>query len=102
MKTIESHFGKFEGQEVQLYTLQNDCGMQVKITNYGATITSIVLPRKNGNPEEIVFGFDNFESYFVDDYQTNAPYFVVSIGYIIFNTSAVATAIVNGLIPKNG
>lgn len=60
MKTIEGHFEKFECQELQLYTLQNDCGMQVKIANYSATITYIVLPRKNGNPEEIVCGFDNF------------------------------------------
>ncbi len=48
MKTIENLFGKFDGKEVQSCTLQNDHGVQVKISNYGVTITSIILPRKMG------------------------------------------------------
>jgi len=80
MKTTASHFGELEGKKVQLYTLQNDNGMQVKISNYGATITSIILPRKNGNPQEIVCGFDTFESYFTEDYLENAPYFGGTVG----------------------
>lgn len=80
MKTIESHFGKFEGKEVQLYTLQNDNGMQVKISNYGATITSIIIPDKDGKSSEIVCGFDQFDSYFSETYKANAPYFGGTVG----------------------
>ncbi len=80
MKTIETKFGELEGNQVQLYILENDNGMRVKITNYGATITSIEIPDKDGNPEEIVCGFNTFNSYFSPAYQANAPYFGGTVG----------------------
>lgn len=80
MKTVAMHFGKLAGKEVQLYTLENDNGMVVKISNYGATITSIVVPNKNGESSEVVCGFDKFESYFSEAYQTNASYFGSTVG----------------------
>lgn len=80
MKTTAAHFGELEGKEVLLYTLENDNGMSVKISNYGATITSIEVPDKNGKLSEIVCGFDTFESYFSADYQANAPYFGGTVG----------------------
>lgn len=80
MKTIANHFGAHKGKEVQLYTLENDNGMVVKISNYGATITSLVVPQKEGEPQEIVCGFDTFENYFSDDYKANAPYFGGTVG----------------------
>lgn len=80
MKTTANHFGNFEGEEVQLYTLENDNGMSVKISNYGATVTSLIVPQKEGEPQEIVCGFDTFENYFSDDYLANAPYFGGTVG----------------------
>jgi len=80
MKTTENHFGEFESSQVQLYTLENDNGMLVKISNYGATITSIVVPQKEGEPQEIVCGFDTFDSYFSEKYRANAPYFGGTVG----------------------
>ncbi|RKN80931.1 aldose epimerase family protein [Ulvibacterium marinum] len=80
MKIVETHFGILEGNEVQLYTLENDNGIRVKITNYGATITSITVPGKVRGPEEVVCGFDNFENYFSKEYKENAPYFGGTIG----------------------
>ena len=35
--------------------------MEVKILNYGGTITNIFAPDKNNNREDIVLGFDTFE-----------------------------------------
>ncbi|MEO9891407.1 aldose epimerase family protein [Aurantibacter sp.] len=80
MTTLESDFGELEGNAVKLFTLQNDNGVIVKISNYGATITSIMMPQKNGEPEEVVCGFDTFQSYFSDAYQANAPYFGGTVG----------------------
>ncbi|RRQ48617.1 galactose mutarotase [Maribacter algicola] len=80
MRTTQTHFGEHNGKEVQLYTLQNDNGMSVKISNYGATITSIIVPNKNGEVAEVVCGFDTFDSYFSDAYQANAPYFGGTVG----------------------
>lgn len=57
-------FGKTkEGTEVQLYTLTNESGTTVKITNYGGIVTSIVTPDKNGKAGDVVLGFDNLEGY---------------------------------------
>jgi hypothetical protein len=35
--------------------------MHVEIINYGATITSLNVPDKTGNLEDVVLGFDNIE-----------------------------------------
>lgn len=47
-------------EHVILYTLKNDA-MLVKIMSYGATITSIQLPDRNGRLEDIVLGFDQVQ-----------------------------------------
>lgn len=61
---------------IHLYTLTNSNGMVVKVTNYGAAITSIITPDKNGRFDDVVLGFDN-----VDDYLTNnGPYLGVICG----------------------
>ena len=39
---------------VDLFTLTNDNGLTVKITNYGGIVTSILVPDKMGKFEDIV------------------------------------------------
>lgn len=80
MKTAQNEFGVFKDEKVQLYTLKNDKGIEVKITNYGATITSIKVPSKDGAIDEIACGFDTLEGYFSEDYKANAPYFGSTVG----------------------
>ena len=80
MKPIKSDFGNFEGEKVDLYTLQNSNGMLVKITNYGATVTSILIPDSKKELKEIACGFDTLEGYFSDDYKGNSPYFGCTVG----------------------
>jgi len=80
MSYTKSNFGQYEGNVVELFTLSNDNGIKVKITNYGATITSIKVPDKDGHIEEIACGFDSFEGYFSEAYQANAPYFGGTVG----------------------
>jgi aldose 1-epimerase len=57
-------FGKTADQTpVDLYTLKNDKGMVVKITNYGGIITSLTAPDRDGKYSDVVLGFDNLEQY---------------------------------------
>lgn len=68
-------WGKADGKDVSLYTLTNAKGMVVNISNYGGTVTKIVVPDKNGKMEDVVLGFDSLSSY-----QKGVPYFGALIG----------------------
>lgn len=64
MKITKSLFGKsIKDEDIHLFTLSNDYGMTVKITNYGGTITSILVPDKNGNIGEVTLGYDTLDKY---------------------------------------
>lgn len=65
MITFEN-FGAFQGSEMLLFTLRNNSGAYVELTNYGAAIVSIVVPDKNGKPGNVVLGFDEPEGYLDD------------------------------------
>ncbi len=81
MNIVKSDFGKLEdGTSVSLYTLTNKNGVEVKITNYGGTITSLKAPDNEGNLENIVLGFDSIEGYLSDAYKQAGPYFGAIIG----------------------
>lgn len=56
-------FGETEGQKIYQYTLRNSNGMQVKVMNYGGTITDIITADKNGDMKSVVLGFDSLSSY---------------------------------------
>ena len=71
----KSDFGTVDGKPVYLYTLTNTSGDQVKITNYGATVTSWVSADKSGKRTSIVLGFDS-----LSDYLTKSPYFGTIVG----------------------
>ncbi|MBA9077249.1 aldose epimerase family protein [Rufibacter quisquiliarum] len=74
-------FGKTkDGIEVQLYTLQNEKGMQVSVTNYGAIVTSVLAPDKDGKLEDVVLGFPSLDGYTNEAYQKSHPYFGAVVG----------------------
>src|ERR1700722_20082385 len=74
--TIEQRpFGEADGKSVMLYTLKNAAGMEVTITNYGGTVTSIKVPGRNKTFGNVVLGFDN-----VAAYQATTSYFGALIG----------------------
>jgi aldose 1-epimerase len=57
-------FGKTpEGGTVSLYTIQNKNGIKADIINYGGIVVSLYIPDKNGKFDDIVLGFDDFNSY---------------------------------------
>src|SRR5262245_12536417 len=49
-------FGEADGKAVDLYTLTNKNGAQVKITTYGGIITSWTSADKSGKKSSIVLG----------------------------------------------
>lgn len=71
----QSDWGESDGKKVFLYTLTNEKGTQVKISNYGGTITSFVTPTKTGASSSIVLGFDELAGYLA-----HPPYFGATIG----------------------
>ncbi|HXK62546.1 MAG TPA: aldose epimerase family protein [Acidobacteriota bacterium] len=76
MEITKSTFGKTaDGQTVDLYTLTNDNGMVVKITNWGATIVSVFTPDRAGNSADVVLGYDD-----LDGYLTDRAYFGCTVG----------------------
>lgn len=79
MKIRKERFGSVEGMEITLYTLVNDNGVEVSVMNYGATVTSVLLPVGNGNKRNIVCGFDTLEGYFSDEFLSNALITEISV-----------------------
>jgi aldose 1-epimerase len=64
-----------DGQQVQLYTLTNANGLKAEITNYGAIVTSLYVPDRDGKMDDIVLGYDNLQGYI-----RNSPYFGAIVG----------------------
>ena len=59
-----------DGIEVDEYTLTNAKKMEVKIITFGGIITSIKVPDRRHQFENVALGFDNLQ-----DYETKNPYF---------------------------
>jgi aldose 1-epimerase len=70
-------FGKTpEGTPVEQYVLTNG-GITVKVITYGAIITEIDAPDRNGKLADVVLGFDNLAGYL-----GNHPYFGTATGRV--------------------
>lgn len=50
-----------------MFTLKNADGAFVELTNYGATIVSVMVPNRDGKSEHVVAGFDEPEGYLADN-----------------------------------
>jgi len=69
-------FGKTpDGKTVDLYTLTNSHGMEVRAMTYGGIIVSLRVPDKSGKVADVVLGFDTF-----DGYLDNKPYMGAIVG----------------------
>ncbi|MDO7854484.1 aldose epimerase family protein [Hymenobacter sp. CA1UV-4] len=74
-------FGKTtDGTEVQLFTLTNANGVKASITNYGGTLTSLLVPDKDGKMGDVILGFDNVSGYQSPEFVKAGPYFGALIG----------------------
>jgi len=54
------------GEIVYQYVLTNKNGMSVTLIDYGATITSIMVPDKKGDINNVVLSYNNLEDYIND------------------------------------
>lgn len=63
-------WGAANGQPVRLYTLKNTKGLVMKVTDYGAIITELHAPDRDGKSADIVLGHDS-----IDGYLAGHPYF---------------------------
>lgn len=84
-------FGSLEdGSPVDQYVLTNANGMVVKIISYGAIVTELLVPDKDGTLGDVVLGFDS-----LDGYLGEHPYFGAIAG-------RVANRIAKGRFTLNG
>ena len=56
-----------DGIDVSLYTLTNNSGAFVKITNFGGIVVSVYVPDRNGALDDVVLGYDTLEEYIQDN-----------------------------------
>ncbi len=69
-------FGKTAaGEAVNLYTLENANGAKAVITNYGAIVTKLYVPDKDGNMADVVCGHETLA-----EYEAGHPYFGAIVG----------------------
>jgi aldose 1-epimerase len=69
-------FGKTSGgEQIELYSLSNKKGMEVSITNFGATVVTLKVPDRAGKAADIVLGYDT-----LDGYENGTSYFGATVG----------------------
>lgn len=54
-------WGYVDGKVVKKFTIRNGNNQEVDVISYGATVTAIRTPDKNGKVADVVLGFDNIE-----------------------------------------
>ena len=64
-----------EGTQATLYTIENGCGMRAQVTDFGATVVSLIVKDKAGKDTDVVLGYDDVASY-----QKQACYFGATVG----------------------
>ena len=64
-----------DGSPVERYTLTNKNGVVAKVIEYGAILTELWVPDKNGRVGNVVAGFDN-----LDQYLKGCPFFGATTG----------------------
>ncbi|MBM4034806.1 MAG: galactose mutarotase [Planctomycetes bacterium] len=64
-----------DGTSVDIYTLTNGNGMEVKLINYGAITVSVKVPDRQGNLADVTLGYDTMEGWL-----KNAPHFGSTVG----------------------
>jgi aldose 1-epimerase len=71
-------FGKTpDGKQVTLFTIENQNGCKARVMDYGAILTELWLPDRDGKLGDVVLGFDTLQGY-LDGH----PYFGATVGRV--------------------
>jgi aldose 1-epimerase len=68
-----------DGQAVERFTLRGPGGLLVRMINFGATVTELLVPDRDGRLADVVLGFDELASY-----ESESPYFGCTVGRVAF------------------
>ncbi|KAK1373355.1 Aldose 1-epimerase [Heracleum sosnowskyi] len=82
-----------KGGDVGVYEIKRR-DFSIKVTNYGATVLSVMIPDKNGKIDDVVLGFDS-----VEDYSNDTTYFGALVGRVA-NRIGNARFTLNGVLYK--
>ena len=88
------------GQLTNLFVLKNENGMEACVTNYGARLVSLMVPDRNGKPEDVICGFSNIQYYLNDKQNFGAIIGRYSGG--IHNATFTLDSITHRLSPNSG
>ena len=56
-------WGAQDGRPVDLITIKNSAGLELSVTNYGCIVTSLIVPGRNGQKDDIVLGYKSLDNY---------------------------------------
>lgn len=94
-----SSFGKIpSGKEASLFTIVNENGMCLEVSDYGATLVALMVPGKNHILTDVVLGYDH-----VMDYWNTGGYLGATVGRSC-NRNGGANVTIQGKtyeLPKN-
>ncbi|MBO0488173.1 aldose epimerase family protein [Vagococcus fluvialis] len=73
---LKTTFGQSKnGETISLYSFENAKQMKMVLTDFGAVLTQLWVPDKEGNLNDVVLGFDTLA-----EYEVNPTYFGATIG----------------------
>jgi len=68
------------GEAIQLFTLDDGYGLEARIASYGATLTTIRTPDRNGRIDDVLLGFDTLAAYCAPALQAGWPFLGSTVG----------------------
>lgn len=77
-KVEQTMFGKMDnGTQIDMFTLTNAHGAVAKIITYGATLTELWMPDRQGKTGDVILGFEDLKGYL-----QNEPYLGATVGRV--------------------
>ncbi|WP_277630535.1 aldose epimerase family protein [Atopococcus tabaci] len=77
MKVNTRVYGTIDETEVYEYTITNSAGVSLSAITYGATVTAVNVPDREGNSENVTLSLES-----LDDYVTHRPFYGATIGRV--------------------
>ncbi len=76
IQVTKQSFGQIAGQkEAHLYLIENEKNGKIAVSDFGATLVSVLVPDRNGNGKDVVLGYER-----ALDYQEGPYYFGATVG----------------------